>query len=303
VSGTFSIVDALPTVVVPYGSTWEYLDNAAPPAGWETTTGGGWQSGPAQLGYGNGDEATVLFDTSPNIPTVYFRRSLMIDRPVTAASLKVLYDDGYAAYVNGVLVADQNVANGVAHDTFASAGAAANNSEETTNLDLTTNPFVVGNNVIAVLVKQSNGSSSDVSFDLELTLTREPIMGSDECALGIDDCDDNATCADTAGSFTCTCNPGYGGDGRTCTPTTTSDDGGSVMLNDAGMPIDDAGNPLDLAQPAVTPSQSGGCGCRLGRAGAAPSALTISVLLALLLVRRRFTAATARRRGGRSGSP
>ncbi|MEZ4311406.1 MAG: DVUA0089 family protein [Polyangiaceae bacterium] len=38
----------------------------------------------------------------------------------------------------------------------------------------------------------------------------------DECALGTDTCDANATCANTPGSFTCTCNMGYTGDGMTC---------------------------------------------------------------------------------------
>ena len=33
---------------------------------------------------------------------------------------------------------------------------------------------------------------------------------------GTDDCDENATCRDTDGSFTCTCNEGYMGDGQTC---------------------------------------------------------------------------------------
>ncbi|MGK3982878.1 FG-GAP-like repeat-containing protein [Sorangium sp. So ce136] len=39
----------------------------------------------------------------------------------------------------------------------------------------------------------------------------------DECALGTDNCDANAACTNTAGSFTCACNAGYSGDGVTCT--------------------------------------------------------------------------------------
>ncbi|WP_437758502.1 EGF domain-containing protein [Sorangium sp. So ce1389] len=37
-----------------------------------------------------------------------------------------------------------------------------------------------------------------------------------ECALGTDNCDANATCTNTTGSFTCACNEGYEGDGVTC---------------------------------------------------------------------------------------
>ena len=32
----------------------------------------------------------------------------------------------------------------------------------------------------------------------------------------INPCNDNATCADTFGSFTCTCNAGFTGDGTVC---------------------------------------------------------------------------------------
>ena len=39
----------------------------------------------------------------------------------------------------------------------------------------------------------------------------------DECVLGTDNCDENAACTNTAGSFTCACNTGYSGDGVTCT--------------------------------------------------------------------------------------
>jgi Ca2+-binding RTX toxin-like protein len=38
----------------------------------------------------------------------------------------------------------------------------------------------------------------------------------DECASGTAGCDPNATCHDTPGSFSCTCNVNYNGDGHTC---------------------------------------------------------------------------------------
>ena len=37
-----------------------------------------------------------------------------------------------------------------------------------------------------------------------------------ECNEGSDDCHDNATCTDTDGSYNCTCNPGYSGNGTYC---------------------------------------------------------------------------------------
>jgi len=38
----------------------------------------------------------------------------------------------------------------------------------------------------------------------------------DECEMGTDICDENANCTDTIGSFSCTCNSGYSGDGVNC---------------------------------------------------------------------------------------
>ena len=38
----------------------------------------------------------------------------------------------------------------------------------------------------------------------------------DECSNGIHDCNENATCMNTAGHFNCTCNSGYSGNGHLC---------------------------------------------------------------------------------------
>ena len=43
------------------------------------------------------------------------------------------------------------------------------------------------------------------------------VLDIDECTVGTANCDSNATCTDTEGSFTCTCNAGYTGDGTSCT--------------------------------------------------------------------------------------
>ena len=38
----------------------------------------------------------------------------------------------------------------------------------------------------------------------------------DECVSGTDNCDSNANCTNTEGSFTCQCSSGFNGDGETC---------------------------------------------------------------------------------------
>ena len=39
----------------------------------------------------------------------------------------------------------------------------------------------------------------------------------DECSTGVDKCDINAYCTNTVGSYKCTCNSGYEGNGFQCT--------------------------------------------------------------------------------------
>ena len=45
----------------------------------------------------------------------------------------------------------------------------------------------------------------------------------DECELDMDNCHVNATCADVFGSFGCTCNIGFEGDGVNCVGKTESE--------------------------------------------------------------------------------
>ena len=48
-----------------------------------------------------------------------------------------------------------------------------------------------------------------------------------ECERELDDCDQNATCINTFGSYDCLCNTGFTGDGFTCT-------GSFVLITDFG---------------------------------------------------------------------
>lgn len=65
----------------------------------------------------------------------------------------------------------------------------------------------------------------------------------DECAADLDDCDANASCSNEPGTFTCTCNAGFMGDGTTCTP----------ILPTVGQSVATAATNTD---PMVTPSMT-----------------------------------------------
>ncbi len=216
-SGLFEIGGSAEVVAIPMGGIWEYLDDGSDPgASWRTELGG-WMSGPAELGYGDSDIVTVLYDTDPNIPTVFFRTGIDVTGPVTAARLWVHYDDGVVVWVNGVEVANFNVADGNDYAAYATANA---DTADMVEIPITDGaPFVMGQNIVSAIVKQASASSSDVSFNLELTLDIEvdlppPPMADGgtlpDGALPDGALPDGAVIGDDAGT------PGAGGDDGGC---------------------------------------------------------------------------------------
>ncbi|XXF76276.1 DUF1929 domain-containing protein [Myxococcaceae bacterium GXIMD 01537] len=167
----FTIARETRSKVIAFGDVWKYWDSGTDPgAAWNTLSYAdtSWPSGAGELGYGDGDEATVLRKTSPVQSSVYFRKKVTLAGPVTAAQLRVRFDDGVAVWVNGTQVFIRNMDNGTAHTRYATDSA--ENAEATGTLP--TAPFVAGENVIGVMVKQVGKTSPDLSFNLELEITR-----------------------------------------------------------------------------------------------------------------------------------
>ena len=164
-------------VLISPGSVWRFNDSGLNlGTSWRTVTynDGSWSSGPAQLGYGDGDESTVIsYGSNPNNRriTYYFRRSFTVTNPSAIAALVVRFvrDDGCVIYLNGVEVVRSNMPTGsVSYTTRASV--AIGGADESAWLEAPIDParLVAGTNVIAVEVHQQSPTSSDVSFDLEL---------------------------------------------------------------------------------------------------------------------------------------
>lgn len=162
--------EATQSKLIEFGAVWKYHDDGTDPGrAWNTMSydDSGWLSGPGELGYGDGDEATVLQKTDPVQMSVYFRKKLTLTRDITSAQLRVRFDDGVAVWVNGTRVFVRNMDKGTAHTR--SATASAENEEATDSISI--GPFVSGENIIGVMVKQVGRSSPDLSFDLELEVT------------------------------------------------------------------------------------------------------------------------------------
>ena len=169
-----------PTTYVAFGANWKYLANNTRPANWQTTgfADGAWPNGNGQFGYGDGDEATcvpsggggtVCLPTGNKYITTYFRKQVTIANPSlhSGFTLNVRRDDGIAVYVNGVEIYRNNLPGGaLAHGTLATN--ATDNGNTIQSVTLPSSTFAVGNNTIAVEVHQTNATSSDLSFDMEL---------------------------------------------------------------------------------------------------------------------------------------
>lgn len=170
VGGTFALVARGSLVAIPMGSVWSYSDDGRDPGpGFFVGTGGPYPEGAAELGYGDGDEATVLSST-PTDPSILFRRRVEIGGRVTRATVRARYDDGIAVLVNGTSVLERDVDAGLAYAALATGGTDDNQLVEA---EVALDAFAPGENWIAAIVKQQSLGSSDLSFDLELLLEVE----------------------------------------------------------------------------------------------------------------------------------
>ncbi|WP_437487073.1 DNRLRE domain-containing protein [Sorangium sp. So ce1014] len=169
-------IQSAPRTAIYFGDYWVYDDLGVDRGtAWRSLAfdDSSWQGGWGQLGYGDGGESTTLYQATPSYPTAYFRKIIPIDGPVAQATLKLIHDDGILVWLNGAQVASKR-ATGTAYADYA---AAESREDELTTVTLSPSSFVVGSNIIAVMVKQSAPNSTDLSFDMELTLTYAPPGG------------------------------------------------------------------------------------------------------------------------------
>ncbi len=146
---------------------------------WERTdyNDSSWDQAPAQLGYGDGDEATVI---SSGVLTAYFRIDFNLTNPGNLPSYDVnlLYDDGAVIYLNGSEIGRVNMPGGNPNYSTLASSNSGDNAQVTFNVP--SSSFNNGTNVFAVEVHQNSSTSTDLSFDLEVAspppITRGPYL-------------------------------------------------------------------------------------------------------------------------------
>jgi len=171
--------EAATDTLVSVGSTWKYLDDGTDQGNaWiaPSFNDTAWPSGPAQFGYGDGDEATLLnFGPDPGNKrvTYYFRQAFSVVNPGAYAimTLRVKRDDGVIVYLNGQEVFRDGLFDPVNFTTL--AVNAADDGAGFLVANVPPSFLVAGQNVIAAEIHQSSPGSSDISFDLELIASTE----------------------------------------------------------------------------------------------------------------------------------
>ncbi len=161
-------------VVLPSDALWHYKKGTEPPSSpltaWRELTfdDSGWLVGQTGIGYGDGDDHTVLGDMQNSYLSVFARTIFTVDDPdaMDELFLKMDFDDGFVAYLNGVEVA--RVCCGTSgqdfpHDQVATCLHEAGGAEY----------FPIGNpggilrtgdNILACQIQNYSLGSSDLSF-------------------------------------------------------------------------------------------------------------------------------------------
>lgn len=164
------------TTLIANGSNWKFLDNGSNQGtAWTGTSflDASWASGNAELGYGDGDETTVVsFGPSSTLKytTTYFRKTINVPAASSFVQFTINFrrDDGSVIYINGTEVNRNNMPTGtISFNTFASS-AAADDGGTIQTFNLPAGSLVNGNNTIAIEIHQSGPTSSDITLEFEL---------------------------------------------------------------------------------------------------------------------------------------
>ena len=154
-------------------SVWSYWDRGGDlGTAWREPgyDDGAWSRGAGPLGYGESYVATTV---DPHV-TTYFRKTFLVEnRPFNLQSVaaEVMYDDGYVVYLNGHEIARKAMPAGPVTASTLSTGHESGNAYEFAGDWTQFGQYLVeGENVLAVEVHQVSGTSSDLTFDLELRM-------------------------------------------------------------------------------------------------------------------------------------
>jgi hypothetical protein len=151
------------------GTDWKYSG----------TDDSAWRLGFAELGYGDGDEATLVDfgpDANDKYITTYFRHDFVAPSPsiFNNLRLRVKRDDGIVVYLNGEEVYRNNLS--PTPNYLSLASPASNDGTNFTTVSVNPSYLLPQENVLAVEIHQAGTNDLDISFDLELVGNYGPVF-------------------------------------------------------------------------------------------------------------------------------
>lgn len=166
-----------PVTLIAPGAVWRYDDTGTDQGtAWRGAAfdDSAWDSGPAQLGYGQGDERTaVSYGTNAAVKhtTTWFRKQFTLDAavPLRNCLLRLAFNDGAAVYLNGTEVFRRNLAPDAPFNQIATA---PNNELQNFWHNVAVNPALLlpGANTLAVELHRRSPDGLTLSFDAQLIL-------------------------------------------------------------------------------------------------------------------------------------
>jgi hypothetical protein len=164
-------------VLVPFGARWRIADTSQEePAVWAGLgfDDAAWLEGPAPIGFGDGDERTLLshdLASGDDDWVTLLRHGFRVDDPsrIEGLRIRVIHDDGAVVFLNGRELFRSNVRGVPLSPQFPAATTLAGEWERRV-LEFWPPPEALrpGRNVIAAQVHQHWRDRSDLRFDLEL---------------------------------------------------------------------------------------------------------------------------------------
>lgn len=162
-----------PRVLVPAESVWTYDDfGFGDSLGW-TTAGFDddfWLTGPAPLGYGDGERTTLAYGVEADkVITTYLRHEFATTNvaAISNLALRVAFNDGLAVYLNGAEVLRHSLATNAAWDILAQGGR-SDMSQTWTSYSVNPARLVNGTNLLAVELHRADHDGAVLNFDLQL---------------------------------------------------------------------------------------------------------------------------------------
>ena len=168
--------------VIDAGDTWQYLiPNSEPASAWRLPSfnAAGWSAGATGIGYGDDDDVTIV---PTGTVSVYARKTFDIGDPdqVSRIFFDIDFDDAFVAFLNGVEIARENIADLGRPPLFNEVADGFTEPQlifggEAFHYDVSGEQGVLraGENVLAIQLHNTGSGSSDLSLIPYLTLAFE----------------------------------------------------------------------------------------------------------------------------------